>query len=474
MTSSFVSANDLRTYLEKQEKSELIELILEQAKNDTAWRDYLLMKAASSHPQGIDITVFLNSIDNAFHIDNIDNIDSAATYTSAKDYKERVEMVINAIAALLERGHAHHVIELTEYALESLQEAKKSVAICNGFAGEIATQLQTLHHKACQIASPDPEYLARRIFGWEFKKGYEHLDKALTLYADLLGYEGITTYRDLVQTEWERLQSSDSSEDKDEEKRARLNRLMHNLAQISGDIEAIVALKSKDLSSCQNYLEIAEIYSHANQADKALEWAESGLKAFPDCPEPKLVEFLVEEYQKRERISEALELIWLAFEKTPVEKIFAAYQNLKNQALKLAQWEKLQEKALAYIRQQIAESKTEHSTLVQILLWENEIESAWQEAKTGKVSKDIWLQAAEKWGSSHPEEILPIYQREIESAIARKTNESYAEASQMLEKLRDLMLRINREEEFNVYLNELRKNHKNKRKFINLISQTQK
>ncbi|HIK29224.1 MAG: hypothetical protein N3E45_14830 [Oscillatoriaceae bacterium SKW80] len=465
MTSSFMSANDLRAYLEQQEKSELIELILERAKNDTAWRDYLLMKAASSRPQGIDITVFLNSIDNALHADSV------ASSTPAKDYKERVEMVINAIATLLEKGHAHHVIELTEYALESLQEAKKSVATCNGFAGEIATQLQALHHKACKIASPDPEYLARRIFGWEFKKGYQHLDKALTLYADLLGYEGIATYRDLVQTEWERLHSSDSSEHKCEEKRALLSRLMHNLAQISGDIEAIVALKSKDLSSSQNYLEIAEIYSNANQADKALEWAERGLKAFPDCPEPKLVEFLVEEYRKRERLSEALALIWLAFEKAPVEKIFAAYQNLKNQALKLEQWEKLQEKAIAYVRQQIAEAKlADHSTLVQIFLWENEIESAWQEAKNGKVSKEIWWQVAEKWGAEHPEEILQIYQSEIESAIARKTNESYAEASQMLEKMRDLMLKINRENEFNVYLNEIRKNHKNKRNFIKLIS----
>ncbi len=465
MTSSFVSANDLRVYLEQQEKSELVELILERSKNDTVWRDRLLMKAASCRPQGVDITVFLNSIDNALHTD------SAVSSTPVNDYKERVEGVIKAIAQLLERGHAHQVMELTEYALESVQEAKKSVAACNGFASEIATQLQSLHHEACKVALPDPEYLARRIFGWEFKKGYDHLDKALTLYADMLGYEGLATYRDLVQAEWERLQTPDSSESNCEEKRACLSRLMHNLAQLSGDIEAIVAMKSRDLSSPQTYLEIAELYYNAGQVDKALEWAERGLKAFPDRAEPKLLEFLVEEYRQRDRLDEAIALIWFAFEKAPADKMFEAYQQLKTQALKVEQWESLQEKARDCVRQQIAESKSaDNSTLVQILLWEGEIESAWQEAKAGKVSKEIWLQAAEKWGTEHPEDVLPIYQREIEVAIDRKTSESYAEAVNLLSNLRDLMIKLERKTEFSVYLEGIRKTHKTKRNFIKLLS----
>ena len=59
----------------------------------------------------------------------------------------------------------------------------------------------------------------------------------------------------------------------------------------------------------------------------------------------------------------------------------------------------------------------DHSTLVEIFLWEGEDEQAWQEARTGECSRPLWLRLAERRQQAHPEEALSIYQREIEPLI---------------------------------------------------------
>ena len=50
---------------------------------------------------------------------------------------------------------------------------------------------------------------------------------------------------------------------------------------MSGDPEEIVAVLSRDLSHGYSYVRIGEVYRAANEPDKALEWAEKGLEAFP-------------------------------------------------------------------------------------------------------------------------------------------------------------------------------------------------
>ncbi|MDD5410676.1 MAG: hypothetical protein PHF31_04565 [Methylobacter sp.] len=46
---------------------------------------------------------------------------------------------------------------------------------------------------------------------------------------------------------------------------------MESLAKASGDVEELVAIKSRDLSMPYHYLAIAEIWTKAGQKDKALE-----------------------------------------------------------------------------------------------------------------------------------------------------------------------------------------------------------
>ena len=96
-----------------------------------------------------------------------------------------------------------------------------------------------------------------------------------------------------------------------------------------------LAIKSRDLSSGYRYLNIAEIWAKARQPDKALEWAERGLKAFPQRPDNRLRDFLAAAYLKRRRNDEALQLTWIQFEERPVLEY---YKKLHAVAGKLGLW----------------------------------------------------------------------------------------------------------------------------------------
>jgi uncharacterized Zn finger protein len=113
----------------------------------------------------------------------------------------------------------------------------------------------------------------------------------------------------------------------------------------------------------------------------------------------------------------------------------------------------------------------DHSELARIFLWEKDIETAWREAQAGGCSNSLWLELAAKREKEYPEDVLPIYQRQVESTLGRKNNEAYEEALGHLRKMRELTVRLGRESEFTDFLNKLRTAHKAKRNFMKLLDQ---
>src|SRR6266436_4778682 len=77
--------------------------------------------------------------------------------------------------------------------------------------------------------------------------------------------------------------------------------------------------QSRDLSHAYSFLQIAEIYRQAGQREKALDWAEQGMKSFSKR-DSRLVEFLAREYQRLARHDDAMKLIWHEFIETPFLK----------------------------------------------------------------------------------------------------------------------------------------------------------
>jgi len=207
------------------------------------------------------------------------------------------------------------------------------------------------------------------------------------------------------------------------------------------------------------------------------------MKSFPRT-DSRLIEFLAFEYHRRSRHDDAMTLIWNQFVESPFLK---NYQELKVHALKVrpaADWPAWRDKALTHLRGVIEKEKqaektsknhwdwarhADNSRLVEILLWEKRYDEAWQEACAGGCSSSLWLRVAAAREEKHPGDAVPIYQEMIAPILKQANNAAYEEAVKLLQKIRELMSRLDRVTEFEDYVEALRVEYKRKRNFIKLL-----
>lgn len=434
---------DLRDFLLNLASEELVSLLLEQAGADDRLRRRLLARAARTGTKKPNLSVWKQALDDAARTDGF------VHYRDVYDYVSGIEEVVDSIQELLDDGHATSVIELAEHGLAELEQGLDSVDDSDGWVGGLLERLRDLHLAACRQAKPDPRALAEKLFTWELETGRDTFFGAADTYADVLGDAGLAVYRRLAGARWAEVRTlAPGAQDPGHyAARFRITSIMEALARASGDIEELVAVKSRDLSSSYAFLRIAEIYRQAGQSDVALEWAERGWKSFPEeRRDDRLREFIADAYHRQKRHDEAMALTWEAFVERPD---FAMYKVLKPHARKARQWPACREKALAAIREHIAAEKEEpaergvwefvsppdHSVLVEIFLHEKDLESAWREAEDGGCSEALRLELARRREKTHPEDAARIYQAHVARILQHANNSAYVEAVGYLERL---------------------------------------
>ena len=470
-----VSLDDLRPWLIDQPSATLAGFLLETAERDGRLREKLLRAAARATAKGIDLAAYRKSIDRAARTGGFIDYYGAGSY--AESIREAVEPLRELLADTPEQAPA--VISLVEHALERVAAAMENADDSNGEIGTLLGELQDLHLAACEAARPDPEELARRLFEWELNDHWDVFYNAPETYATILGASGLATYRRLAEAEWKKLPALKPGDHENyESPRFRLTSIMEALARTSGDVDALAAIKAKDLSSPYHYLTIAGLYQEAKRPEDALAWAERGLKAFPKTDDMRLLEFIADEYHRRKQHDEALALVWRPFEGRPS---LADFQRLKQHAARAGTWPHWRERALVVLRRHIAAEAGGKSgradpwwghdaraTLVQVFLWEKDVEAAWQEGRGHQFDRGVALELAAAREKTHPEDAIPLYLREAGALIEYKGNRAYEEAVRHLRHVKSLHLRLNLADEWTAVLTRLRTQHKAKRNFIAL------
>ena len=472
--STFTDLDRIRDYLAKQDLCSLVEILVEQALSDENLLRRLTMAAARGG-NAVDLKAMRRAITEATRTGGF------VGYHFAHSFARGIEDVVGALAALLQEGSANEVITLSEYALRRVEQALGNMDDSDGHMRPILDDLQTLHHAACVKASPDPVRLARHLFEWEMTGDWDTFFGAAKTYADVFGEKGLAEYRRLAESRWQkvpRLGPGQESEAYDGS-RFRLTTIMEDLASASGDVETLVAVKSRDLSDSLRYLEIAQLYKEAGRDDQATTWAEEGAKAFPRQTDARLREFLAEEYHRLDRHEDALALVWQNFLDHPH---LGTYQTLKQHADRDQEWPRWREKALAHLGRQGQPDRrvtsrvrweagpvVYGSELVAILLWERDVDAAWNEACQRGCTIGQWLELALLRQDGHPEDALRIYQDDVRRLV-EAGNAAYGEALDRVQSLRSLLAKMGQEERFAEYVTELRSEYKRKRNFMKLLA----
>lgn len=465
-------SDDLRASLEGLPKETLIDLLVERAQDDDLLLGRLQLLGAQNAGGGPDPAALRAAIENAIITDDFVDYRSMYAYTS------NLRWIIDELAALIDGGLADTAVGLCEHTLACLEDALGSVDDSDGALGGIIAEVRELHHAACFAVRSDPAALAKRLFEWELHSDWETFLGAAEVYADVLGGEGLDAYRSLAEKVWAEVPSLGPGDERLHSGRFRITYMMEALERVDGDLDALVAVKSRDLSHAYSYVTIADLYREAGRYDDALEWAEKGLAAFPAGTDVRLRALAADEYQRRGRHDDALALAWRELTEEPT---LTSYQMLQRYAVRAERWEQWRAKAIEHLRAEVNRrkrsetlnrwSRADHSVLVEVFVWEKDADAAWAEAQAGGCSEGLWLRLAALRESDHPGDVLPIYRRDIGRSIDAKNNRAYADAVKTMHKLKGLMDRAGRAEEFPTYIASVRTAHKPKRNLMKLMDE---
>ena len=402
----------LTVYLENLEKPALIARILTAAREDRTLRQKLELEAASTGPREAQASALRKALESVLYVRDF------LEYHEGRAWARQAESVLNRLRPLLKTDPAL-VIELSELALDRIEKALDRADDSDGEVSGLQELAQNLHLKACEAARPDPAALAERLWKWEQNSDFGTFYGAAQTYSSVLGETGLAEYRRLLRSDWDRLPAlPPGGRESYDSRRNRLTSAMEALARADGDIDALVAIRSKDLSQPYSFLRIAETLLEARRGDEALAWAERGWASFPR-PDERLAEFLISCYRKRKRYGDALEIAWKFFESRPTA---GSARAVKTTAEWAGCWPEFREKIIG---------KLASSESVSFFLDEGDAEAAWGAARTQSCSDALWLKLAELRVKSHPEEAVAAWKRIAERWIDEFTGD-YSEPVKLL------------------------------------------
>lgn len=480
-----IPLDEVRDHLATLKKAELVDLVIAEAREDDRLLDRLRLRMVAGR-DGVDLDAFRDAIDRAVDPGGF------VTYAEAYDYSRTLDETIGGLRVLLDQGHAAEAVELIEHCAAALERGAEMVDDSDGHMGTAFDEIQRLHLEACERAGLEPVDLAGRLFSLMMETEYDLFYDAVDDYAHLLGESGERRYAELVRVEWEGLpvlrpedgRRSNAfgafrlADDEAREPRGsyRLTHAMEVLAKRSGDVEEMVAVLSRDLSSSYSFLRVAETYARAGRNDDALEWAERGVEAFPERSDHRLVTFLAEAHRERGGDERAAGLMWGLFAERPG---LESYRRLKPYAEGAGVWDETRERALALLRDgpgrapglgvAVWPACRDATELVRIHLWEGDAMAALRDARAEGCRHDVWLGLAEALEPTEPWEAMIIYREQVEPMIERKTKADYRDAVDLLTRIRALMVRTGDADEFPAYVAEIRERHKRKRNLVKLL-----
>jgi len=463
----------IREYLYTQAPEVLIALLLDTAKRDKLLKQALTLKAERAAGGANSAKAFRKAIDKATRVRGF------MDWREARGFAANLDQLVASLAELLTPEASAMLVELAEYALERVEKSLEEIDDSSGDIGSIVSKLGDLHLSACELAKPDPEPLADRLFHLETTSPFGICSFSPMTYRDALGELGLRRYRELAEIEWGKLKPSQNN-DKYDSYRFHITRIMESLAAVSGNLEELVAIKSRDLSSAYQYLTIAELWSKTGESDKALEWAERGLQAFPKATDNRLRDFLVAIYLQRNCNDEALQLTWIQFEERAT---LDYYKKLHTLAEVLGIWPEQRERALARVGEVIANAAAftnhwkrqpsipDYSLRIEIALWEDDLNTAWITFHAGTCSKSLQITLAGRLEATHPDDALTLYQQVILPTVEETNNAAYAYAIKLIRRVETILNTQDRNHEFGEYVAALRTRFKPKKNFIKLLDE---
>ncbi|MGQ0527216.1 MAG: SWIM zinc finger family protein [Alphaproteobacteria bacterium] len=283
LVATALTVNDLRPGAVKQTKSRM-EIIRDYVREmDKGTMAALLINQAESDPtffKGLELGMKVAKGKTADIFEEIKKAITQATATHGYvDYDEapgwiiKLEKTIAQIAPLANTS-PDVALNLLDYFFDRMEKALEEVDHHHDrAAGKVCEKAAEMYRQACRTVKTDPEDLAARLFQREMETSWDFFSGVCEDYREILGEKGLTTYHRLAKEAWDKLSSLNPSRehyDTNSTQRYALKSILDRLAKGEGDLDTRIALRAKDLSSAEHYLELAVLCLDHEREDEAL------------------------------------------------------------------------------------------------------------------------------------------------------------------------------------------------------------
>jgi hypothetical protein len=383
-------------------------------------------------------------------------------YHGRREYSERAREVAAALAGMLDAGRAADVVPLARRTVERVTDGMLHIDDSSGIIGDDLRTLMSLYARACAAAPPDTRKLAAWLVASRLDgPGWPDFDVAD--FAPALGEAGIAEVARLVA-------ERRAAEDPGSYVAIGIRILREQLAAVSDDVDAHVAVLAEDLRGGRDYGKIVAVLRDAGRDQDAEEWARKGLADEPSSPwADDLREQLADLLLAGGRGDEAVAVHREVFEQRTLHQDYLRLRHVAEQA---GQWAKLRDWALDFMRERARTGEfrgVRVSELIGVLVREDLLDEAWAAAVSvgGQLHESQWLQLIDLREKEHPADVLGPLADLIEAGVER-TNDKYRypKAVKALKRLRENYERAGDAAEFDVYLAALRERQRRKTSFI--------
>jgi len=463
----------IREYLDTLSEDTLREWLIEAADRDQGICDKLLLSAKAR--AGSD-TSSLRSV-----VRQATKVSGFVDWREAGDYANRLGDLAQILDERIGDGNPK-LVELIEDAIAQAEDSLGQIDDSNGAVMPAIMQLREVHERACDHLGPDPVALAERLFRFQTTGDWDTFHSVLPGYERALGEPGLARYRQLVEAAWKKLPAlgPKNFRTRFDSDRYRVEHAMEELTALSGDIDGLVTVKARNLSSPHAFLEVAALLQRHGRHDDALEWAENGIAAFPDERLDDLMKFCIVENLRRGDAARVESLAWRRFMRQPGSE---AYFELVGVAKRVGLADELAAKALDQLWQLVRAEEAPgakrlpswqaplRSALVAIHLREKDAEKTWETFCGGPVDMRLWDKVAAVRGRTHPEEAVALYKKLLPyAANAGTRGAQYGAAFEIVKAIQGLRVTQRQDAVFKQELADLRLAWKAKRNFMKLLA----
>ena len=448
----------LREFLLRQDPAWLADELLRVADADPLVAARLKAAAGADRAGLVDLSGLLRELDTAILPGGY------IEYGAAFGYASRIGQVLEQVEELTAEGFPDAAIEAAEHALRLLEEAFGQVDDSDGELGTVKARAQEIHLAACEAAHPDPVQLGERLAKWALRSDWEIFLEAPFTYADVLGQEGLARFEAVVDEQFQKLPRLAPGDERNTGSwfgRFRPTYLKESLAALRSPDE-VVEVIAHDLASPYQFFRAAQVLAAADRVEEALDWLSRGRSAFGDADQ-RLADMAADLHHRVGRHGQATDIAWQRF---TVDPSLGTYQRLHEFAAAAGDWPERRSAALELLRAQPIAGAARHGTswaeppghsvLVEVLLWEGDIDAAWHAAQHGGCTRRHWVDVARARAAQHPADAIPILQQEILSAIEGAKRSAYHVAAKLAKELHGYAERAGRSDEFSAWIRMVR------------------